>query len=222
MGLPDLVALNREAAVDAQVAHCASLVGGSTNGPAKIPNRSYFSIVIPHYIAHGNREAAIRAAARIRPAFQKYAAKEPAKARDLATIDCMLGDWATCYPPLAMSTMRAGELYEYGIRRLGVAAARMGDTLAVHAALFAIDSAAAWQHRGHAELARAMIYLAAGRRDTAVGWLGRARNAGAAPSATEWVAWPATLGHDDWYHAWELLPLRGDPIFEGIVRPRKD
>jgi DNA-binding SARP family transcriptional activator/tetratricopeptide (TPR) repeat protein len=227
-GIPDLVALGREAAVDSMVTRCASIVGGKgAQGPAKIPNRAYFSHVIPHYLAHGNRDAAIRAAARVRPGFEKYASAEPPKARDLATIDCMLGDWTACYPPLAKSTYKSQELHEYALRRLGAAAARVGDSSQVSAALRATDSAATLLHRGYALMSRAMIYAAGGQRDRALVFLARAGEAGLSPTGTEWIAWPGPpellVGWvNDWYHAYELAPLRGDPVFEAMLRARKD
>ena len=226
-GIPDLVALGREAAVDSMVTRCASTIGGIVKGPSKIPNRSYFSHVIPHYLAHGNRDAAMRAAVRVRPGFEKYASVEPPKARDLATIDCMLGDWTICYPPLVTATYKSQERYEYGLRRLGVAAAHVGDSSHVSAVVRSLDSVSTSLHRGYALMARGMIHAAAGRRDSAIFCLSRAIQAGLSPTGTEWIPGPGPpellVGLvNDWYHAYELAPLRGDPVFEAMLRARKD
>jgi len=138
----------------------------------------------------------------------------------------MLGEWAACYPPLVRWTRRSNEL-NVSMRRLGVTAAHMGDSSGVRAALLAIDSAAAGLPRGHALVSRAMIHAAAGRRDSAIVLLGRAIDAGVTPTGTEWLPWHGTPDdpvrwRQDWYHAYEFLPLRGDPVFEANLRPRKE
>jgi len=224
-GVPDLIALRRETAVDSLIATCAALVGGTLTGAPLIPNRSYFDIALPHYLAHGNIAAARRAADRIRPELARFAKAQRPKARDLATIDCMLGDWAVCYPKL----MLVAEIGPLGRRRLGVAAAHMRDTVGVNAALQFFDSNEVSMHRGYPDFARAMIASAGGKRMSALALFDRARRAGLSPAGSEWTVW-GTFGttaagpmgsNYDWYHAWELLPLYGDPILEAMIRAQK-
>jgi len=92
---------------------------------------------------------------------------------------------------------------------LAVAAAHLGDTATVNATLRWIDQ---WRRRspprGQDKMYRAFIVLARGDRNQAIDLLRQAIDEGSAP------AWSA------WYIRGELQPLRGDPRFEELVRPR--
>src|ERR1019366_3617773 len=220
LGIPGLLAPRRETAVDSLISSCANLTG--VGFPAKIPNRDYFDLALPHYLAHGNIAAARRAADRMRPALAKYAQAEKPKALDLALIDCMFGDWAGCYPKVVAAT--DSDLID--LRRLGVVAAHAGDTARVRSVLRFFEAHAATMHRGYPKLFHAMIAIAGGKHDNALWLLGQAMSEGVSPSGSEWFARqklgdkPHTVDFD-LYHAWEFLPLRGDPVFEAMFRGRK-
>lgn len=220
--IPAFIELRRETAVDSLIASCASLVG-RPSGPAKIPNRAYFDIALPHYLAHGNLAAARRAADRMRPALARYAPTERPKARDLAYIDCMFGEWTVCYPKIVAATDTA----PVDLRRLAVAAAHVGDTARVRAALQFVDTHSSSMHRGDPDLFRAMVAIAGGERLRGLNLLGHAMEfRGLSPSGSEWVVRTPPGGGRralafDLYHAWELLPLRGDTLFEVMLRAGK-
>jgi hypothetical protein len=223
MELPDLIAARRVAEVDRMVAHCADLVGMTKRGPAKIPNRIYADLVVAHYLAHDQRTAAEAAAARIQPAFDRYVAREPFKARDRAMLDCALERWSSCFAAIQGNPLVSDGML--AIRYWGVSAAHLGDTMTVRLALQRIDRLEPLARPGMAELTRAMIFAAAGRRDTAINSLKRALERGLSPSGMEWQPWPGigeTLGpRNDWYHAFEFASLRRDPIFQQTIRPRE-
>jgi DNA-binding SARP family transcriptional activator len=219
--IPSLVALDREAAVDSLVAECVK----TDPYPApNIPDRIYFDNVLPEYVARRNLAAARRVVARIRPEFERYAARMPPKAHDLAYMECMLGEWETCYTHLRASIDTSRTTF-LDMRRLAVAAAHVGDSAMANAALRWFDANAPNEHRGWTPMFKAMIVSASGDKIGAAGLMAQAMNEGVAPCGCEWQSWPNHWGRgpewfSNWHSMWELQPLRGFRAFDLLVRER--
>lgn len=189
-----------------------------------IPDRMYFDNVLPEYIAHRNVAAAQRVVARIRPEFERYAASMPAKAHDIAYMECMLGQWQSCYARLRAS-VDTGRANFLDMRRLGVAAAHVRDTAMASAVLRHFEAEASREHRGWTAMFRAMTVAPSGDLTGAASLMAQAMNTGVAPCGCEWQSWPNSHGRgpewfSNWYSMWELQPLRGFPAFDLLLRQR--
>jgi DNA-binding SARP family transcriptional activator len=198
--LDDYAALGRERAVDSLVATCGTIAGG-----LGIPNGPYFHAG-QEYIVHGFPDAGRSALTRALDAFTRAAATRPGARYNVAQAQAALGDWQGAY-----QTYRAiADTSVYGRSDLAIAAAHIGDTSAVSSTLQLLE---VWSKRerrfGEDKEMMAFIMLARGDRDRAVVLLQQAQAEGIAP------AWKA------WHQRFELWPLRGDPRFEALVRPRR-
>jgi hypothetical protein len=123
---------------------------------------------MPEYVARGKLAAARRVVARIRPEFERFAPTQVAKAHDLAYMECMLGEWETCYAHLRATVDTGGHNF-LDIRRLAVAAAHVHDTTMVNALLRYFEANAANEHRGWTLMFRAMIRRSGGNPVSAAG-----------------------------------------------------
>lgn len=199
-GMLILSRMGRESEVDLLVRECAALPTAppSADGAWILAGRGFRS--------GGHMDASRRAFERSLAIRQKSAGAERQRNKTLAAIQCELGLWKEAYEtlrPVADTTSEGDQT------QLGIIAAHLGDTATASQSLRWID---AWSRkknrRGMAKLSRAFILLAMNRREEAIAGLREARLEGAAP------AWTA------WYVRWELHPLRGDPRFEELIRPR--
>lgn len=199
-GVPLFAALGREQEVDALVHECLVLPGAPPT-----MDRS-FLIAGRVYRRAGFSDAAQRAFNRALTIRTEAAKVDSSRLRRVAFVQCELGHWRLAYDILRVSA-DTSNLDDH--IALGVAAAHLGDTATVTKTFRWIDQ---WRHReaphGQDKMGRAFIMLAGGAREEPLRLLRQAMDEGAAP------AWNA------WYVRFELQPLRGDPRFEEMIRPR--
>lgn len=194
--LPLLAATGREASVDSLFAVCAGVPGARTHpvGMHIVVGRIYRVL--------GNVDAANRAMRRAYEMLTGLVKEDSARRGELALLHFERDEWQQAYDILRVitDTTRAGQRVTFA-----VAAAHVGDTATARATERWLVGRS---KREGVDMDRAFIQLALGERDRAIQSLRAAIEAGVAP------AWNA------WYTRAELHPLRNDPRFQELVRPR--
>jgi DNA-binding SARP family transcriptional activator/TolB-like protein len=195
-GLLLMAATGREASVDSLFGVCA-----------KVPDaRPYpsgmHSIVARIYRNLGNEAAADRSMRRAFAFMSRIVEQDTAQRSGLALLHFEMGEWQQAYDILRTRT----DTTDANQRVIfAVVAGRVGDTTT---ARITERWLAGRSKRNGADMDRAFIQIALGEHDRAFESLRAAIEAGVSP------------GWNTWYLRPELAPLRNDPRFQELVRPR--
>ena len=192
-GIPLLAAAGLESTVDSLVLACDRLPDARTGIDRNLQTAGR------NYRMTGHKEAAERAFRRAMQMRAELVSSGGRQKVELAQLHADLGEWPVVYEILRQLPNAGGQR-----TALAVAAAHVGDTATAHETLKWLETR---DRRSGAEMNRAVIELALGRRDTAVALLRAAIASGIAP------------GWNAWYVRPDLIPLRGDPRFEDLIRP---
>ena len=196
-GIPLLAASGSEAAVDSLITACL-----------RIPDAPPFMgdpwvVAARNFRFGGHAQAADRAFEKVVAALKGLDEADPRRRPLLGLTYQELEDW-----PRADSILRSiGELNPRQRVNLAIAAAHLRDSATVRETLQWLQGR---ERRRHGrDMDRAVIQVALGQHTEALASLRLAMEAGVAP------AWSG------WYVRSDLNPLRGDPRFEELIRPRR-
>ena len=159
------------------------------------------AVVGRNYRLGGHREASRRAFQRAIAIRTEVVKQDSSRRFSLAQLYFETEQWQVAYDIIRkLKTMGPGQRIIFAI-----AAAHVGDTATALAVLGGLEGS---DRRTEADLDRALIQIALGRREDALSSLRAAIDAGVVPSFTGWYVRP------------ELNPLRRDPRFEALIRPQ--
>ena len=193
-GIPLLAAAGLESTVDSLLLACERLPDARMDMDRNLVTAGR------NYRMKGHHDAAERAFRRALTIRSALAATGGRPKLGVAVLHTELGEWQAAYNIL--STLPKGD--EGHRVSLGVAAAHVGDTVTARGIMRWLETTS---KRDGAEMNRAVIQLALGQRDSAIASLRAAIASGVAPGWTAWYVRP------------DLMPLRGDPRFEDLIRP---
>jgi tetratricopeptide (TPR) repeat protein len=200
IGLQQMAAAGLEREVDSLLTDCERL----QDAPAS--TAAVRELIARWYRVGGYPDAARRAFDSALVMRTEAAKKDRRQRRVIGFLQCELEDWARARETL----LAAADTSEIEDRvALAIAAAHVGDTATVRATFDWLDR---WPPRGRANgrntMSRAFILVALGRRAESIALLRQAIAEGMAPPFQRWR------------NRFELVPLRGDPAFEALVRER--
>lgn len=196
LGIGLFAAAGRESSVDSVITACEQL-------PASRRDTDRTLVMAGgNFRMRGHDAAAQRVFRRALSIRTRLAAEGARPKGSVAMIHADLGEWQAAYDILR--PIASPNAFQRVM--LGVAAAHVGDTATARAVIRWTDTQS---KRDGAEMDRAFIEAALGERDQAIASLRAAVRSGVVP------------GFANWYVRPELLPLRGDPRFEDLIRPRR-
>jgi DNA-binding SARP family transcriptional activator/tetratricopeptide (TPR) repeat protein len=195
-GFPLLAAAGLESAVDSLLNACQELPD------ARMDTDRHLATAGRNYRMNGHHAAAERAFRRALTIRSALAATDGRPKFGVATLHVELGEWQAAYDILRALPKREDDHRV----TLAVAAAHVGDTVIARETIRWLETTS---KREGAEMNRALVQLALGHRDSAIASLRAAIASGVSP------------GWNAWYLRPELLPLRGDPRFEELIRPTR-